>query len=79
MVLVKIQEKWEINSITHFVEEFKLQNLFKKLFKCSIEDWDHDISDEECIDELLQDLPNNYLLIFIEDSRTDGYFVIIKL
>jgi len=76
-MIIKTRKSWEINNIIHFIETFKLEKEFKAKWKYKIEEWKYDFSDYDCIVELLKDLPENYIVYFVDEK--DGYFVILKL
>jgi len=60
-------------SISDFVFKFDAQEEFKKEFGCSIEDWDNDCCDDECIEKILEKRPGLFRVVFVE-TRGDGYF-----
>jgi hypothetical protein len=68
------------NDITSFVEKFKLEELFKQLFKVSIEDWDYECGDDECIGDMLEHISNEkelYYCNFVDEDNS--YFEIWKI
>lgn len=69
-VLALTHEAW-VASIFHFVKEYSKAERFKEKYGVDIDDWDHPISDEEAINELLNEEPENRIVIF--DEKSDGF------
>jgi hypothetical protein len=79
-----IIEEWEVGTFLDFINTLKIdKKLLLKKFK-DVDDVD-DIydskyfrSDEDEIKDLLDEMPDTYTMMFIDD-RHDGYFVIRKI
>lgn len=67
-------------SINDFVNQFSddMKSKFKKKYGMDIENWTYDECDQDVISDLLEDEPDKYIVMFVEDKH-DGFFNIIKI
>lgn len=74
-----VEEIKEISSLFTFVEDFDFERKFKKKYGVDIDEWNGDCSDEEVIEDLLEDEEETYAVEYIADRIDYGYFKIYKL
>jgi hypothetical protein len=69
-----------VNDATDFVYKFKLNDMYKKIFKQDIDSWinNKEICDEDIIYELLNNLDNKFYFEYIDDSNF-GYFKVYEI
>jgi len=69
-----------VNDAKDFVYKFKLNDMYKKIFKQNIDSWinNKEICDEDIIYELLNNLDNKFYFEYIDDSNF-GYFKVYEI
>ena len=65
-----------VKDISDFVHSFKLEEKFKQKYSVDIAEWDYELSDDEVIEELLDELDGKYILTYDEKEEE---FVIYEI
>lgn len=62
-------------SVYDFVSTFRLKKAFKEEYGVSIDDWQNDTDDQECIETLLEKKKGLFRCVYVEDNNC-GHFII---
>lgn len=73
MSVIKLEEQFFFNSVYDFVKDFTLEEEFKEKYGVSLDEWEHEKTDEEVIRELLEREPENWLYMY--QDHPDGFYV----
>ena len=73
MGLLSIRKKYCINTVEQFIQEFELEDWFKRIYKMEVEDWDNDVSDDEVIERAILTSSKmwnrNFLLVYDDNAE----------
>lgn len=78
----EVEEEWQITSVFDFIGQFKIQDWINKKYpdspKYCVSSQEFS-SDEETIQEWLEESKDTYTMDFVDDRRNDGYWVIKRI
>ena len=65
-MLAEVKRVWYVNDVVDFVKRFGLEKEFKKRFGKDIDEWDFEMSDDEVIEQFLEEWKGIYFLTYNE-------------